>query len=314
MPETGLEQACILSERLRRCIATDPMLNERHVTCSFGVAEFPLHGAAMEDIIRVADAGMYISKHAGGNKVSHVEPSQETMYQGEQRQVIASYLEPFLRRDHLTTADEIVGAMTKIAAAVSDRDPSLTLMDAARTINRTVEAREMHAAGHGEIVASYADAIGRELSFSDSELADLVFAAHVHDIGKIIIPEKLLNKAGSLTFDEFQLVKSHAAVGAQIIGAVPGAENAQKFVLHHQERFDGGGYPDGLKGEQIPLGARIVAVAEAYVNMTADRPYASGKTPAEAMQEMEKFSGTQFDGMLVRVLIKQLKGDRAARA
>src|SRR5438270_1349844 len=185
----------------------------------------------MEDISRVADAGMYISKHAGGNKVSHVEPSQETMYQGEQRQVIASYLEGFLRRDHVPKAEEIVQAMTKIAAAVTDRDPTQALMDAARTINRTVESREMHAAGHGEIVASYADAIGRELSFSDSELADLVFAAQVHDIGKSIIPERLLNKAGSLTFDEFQVVKSHAAVGAQIIAAVPGADNAQKFVL-----------------------------------------------------------------------------------
>src|SRR5947209_13005220 len=236
------------------------------------------------------------------------------MYQGEQRQVIASYLEAFLRRDHVPQPEEIVQAMTKIAAAVTDRDPTKALMDAARTINRTVESREMHAAGHGEIVASYADAVGRELSYSEAELADLVFAAQVHDLGKIIIPEKLLNKAGSLTFDEFQLVKSHAAVGAQILATIPNAENATRFVLHHQERFDGGGYPDGLKGEEIPLGARIVAVAEAYVNMTADRPYASGKTPAEAMQEMEKFSGTQFDGMLVRVLIKQLKGDRAARA
>src|SRR5947209_19479862 len=118
MPETGLEQACILSERLRRCIATDPMLNERHVTCSFGVAEFPLHGAAMEDIIRVADAGMYISKHAGGNKVSHMEPSQETMYQGGQRQVIASYLEPFLRRDALTTAEGSAGAVNRRGAEV----------------------------------------------------------------------------------------------------------------------------------------------------------------------------------------------------
>ena len=314
MPETGMEQACILSERLRLWIATDSMLNERHVTGSFGVAEFPLHGAAMEDIIRVADAGMYISKHAGGNKVSHVEPSQETMYQGEQRQVIAAYLEAFLRRDYVPSAEDIVGAMSKIELAVTDRDPTVALMDAARTINRTVESREMHASGHGEIVASYADAVGRELSFSEQELRDLVFAAQVHDLGKIILPEKLLNKAGALTFDEFQLVKSHAAVGAQILGTIPGAENAQKFVLHHQERFDGGGYPEGLKGEEIPLGARIVAVAEAYVNMTADRPYANGKTPAEAMQELEKFSGTQFDGMLVRVLIKQLKGERAARS
>jgi HD-GYP domain-containing protein (c-di-GMP phosphodiesterase class II) len=177
-----------------------------------------------------------------------------------------------------------------------------------------LEAREIHATGHGDTVASYVRAIGEELALLDSDLAELIFAAQVHDVGKIILPERLLNKPTALNFDEYQLVKSHSAVGAKILEPVPGSDHAQSFVLHHQERFDGGGYPYGLKGEQIPQGARIIAVAEAYVNMTADRAYADGKTPVEAMLELERCSGTQFDGMIVRILIKQLKSERTARA
>jgi diguanylate cyclase (GGDEF)-like protein len=314
MPETGVEQATILSERLRLWIATDPMLNERRVTGSFGVAEFPLHGSNVEEIIRVADAGMYKAKHAGGNKVFSMAPTLDAETLGQHRQLIHAHLESILRREHVPNANEVLDALEKISKAVSEKDCQAVLMDAVRTVTRALESRELHATGHGETVASYVRAIGEELALPDADLAELIFAAQVHDVGKIILHERLLNKPTALNFDEYQLVKSHSAVGADILAAVPGTEQAQKFVLHHQERFDGGGYPNGLKGEQIPLGARIIAVAEAYVNMTSDRAYADGKTPVEAMLDLERSSGTQFDGMIVRILIKQLKSEKTARA
>ena len=108
-------------------------------------------------------------------------------------------------------------------------------------------------------------------------------------------------------------MKSHTVVGANLVDTIPDSQQIREWILYHQERYDGGGYPNSLKGEEIPLGARIIAVAEAYVNMTTDRAYADGKNPAEAMLELEKASGTQFDGMLVRVLIRQLKGQKAAK-
>ncbi len=314
MPETGVEQASILSERLRLWIATDPMLNERHITGSFGVAEFPLHGSSVEDIIREADAGMYVSKRSGGNKVSSVEARLQHDPQTEQRQMIAAHLENLLQREHIPNAKEIVGALQRFSEYVAPEKLRDVLMDALRTINQTVEAREMHAQNHGETVCSYAQAVARELSFGPREMEDLTFAAQVHDVGKIVVPERLLNKATALTFDEYQLMKSHTMVGAALMDIVPDSDNMRAWILHHQERYDGGGYPNGLKGEEIPLGARIIAVAEAYVNMTTDRAYADGKSPADAMHDLEKSSGTQFDGMLVRILIRQLKGQQAAKA
>lgn len=314
MPETGVEQASILSERLRLWIATDPMLNERHITGSFGVAEFPLHGSTVEDIIREADAGMYISKRSGGNRVSTVAATLQNDPQTEQRQMIAAHLEALLQREHIPSAGEIVTALKRFSEYLPAEKLRDALMDALRTINQTVESRELHALGHSDAVCSYARAIGHELSFGEREMDDLTFAAQVHDVGKIVVPERLLNKATPLSFDEFQLVKSHPVVGANLVDTVPDSKNVRDWILYHQERYDGGGYPNGLQGEEIPLGARIIAVAEAYVNMTTDRAYADAKSPAEAMLELEKASGTQFDGMLVRVLIRQLKGQRSAKA
>ncbi len=315
MPETSAEQARVLSERIRLWIATDPMLNDRHITGSFGVAAFPQHGTSVEDVIRFADSGMYLSKKAGGNKVSVAEEFNDDRVNISQRTMLKTYIEGFLNRDEAgpAEADELIVSLRKLAAEVKDGNDRQALMDAIRMLTRSAETRELHSAGHGKIVASHAQTIGREMGLGAEELADLVFAAQVHDVGKIVIPEKLLNKPAPLTPEEYQVIKSHPTVGGEIIAVIPGSQRMQDWVRYHQERFDGTGYPDGLKGEQIPLGARIIGVAEAYADMTADRPYAYVKNPVEAMSEMESLSGTQFDGLLVRLLIHQLRGEKVAR-
>ena len=153
MPETGIEQAQILSERLRLWIATDPMLNERHITGSFGVAAFPLHGSTVEDIVRVADAGMYVSKHAGGNRVSTAEEFSEGETTAVQHQLIASYIEGFLQRETMgpESAEELVATLRKMCAGLQD-DPE-PMREAIIVLARAAEARELHATGHGHSVA-----------------------------------------------------------------------------------------------------------------------------------------------------------------
>ena len=314
MPETSSEQACALSERLRLWIATDPMLSERHITGSFGVAEYPLHGNNVDDIVRMADIGMYASKRAGGNRVSVPELSAEAGGQSEQRKLISSYLAGLLRREHFASADEIMQALGRIKAAVPPEEASAALRQAVRMITRAVETRELHSTGHGETVASYVAAMARQMPFSPAEIEDLIFAAQVHDVGKIVVPEAILTKAGSLTFDEFSLMKSHPAVGAEIVSALPGSDDMQKFVRCHQEHLDGNGYPGGIREADIPLGARVIGVAEAYVNMISGKPYAEGKSPSEAMQELERGCGTHFDAAVVSILIEQLRGVRATAA
>ena len=313
MPETGVDQAQILAERLRLWVANDPMLNEHHITGSFGVGSFPMHGFQVEDIIRVADAGMYVSEHAGGNHDSTTEDLGEGENVAVKRQAICGYIEGFLQREHTGPEhlEELVTTLKKLGGGDDDVSNTQMLKESIEWLNRAAELRELHASNHGDSVARYAEIIGRALGLPPEELADLVFAARVHDVGKIFVPERILNKSGPLTEDEFYLVKMHAGVGSEIVATMPNSEILQKTIEHHHEAFDGTGYPGGLHGEQIPLLARIVALADAYVNMTADRSFAPAKTSDQALAELERMSGTRYDGMLVRVLSRELKAEKA---
>jgi diguanylate cyclase (GGDEF)-like protein len=312
MPETGIEQAQILAERLRLWISTDPMLQEHHITGSFGVASFPVHGFSAEDIIRVADAGMYVSKHAGGDRVSTVEEFAEGENMAVQRQLISGYIEGFLQREqtgpeHL---EELITTLRKLCGGEDECNVHV-LREAIEALTHAAESREMNANGHGEMVAHYALMIGRALGLSPEELVDLGYAARVHDVGKIFIPERILSKPGSLTEEEYYLVKMHPKVGAEILSTMPAGESMRDAVEHHHESFDGSGYPAGVRGEQIPLWSRILSIADAYANMTSEHSFGLMKNREQALAELEKHSGTRFDGMLVRILLRELKAEKS---
>jgi len=316
MPETGVEQAQVLAERLRLWLATDPMLQEHHITGSFGVASFPVHGLSAEDIIRVADSGMYISKRAGGDRVCTADEFGVDEHGAVQRQLLSAYIEGFLQREHTGPEHltELLSTLAKLSGG-EEQDQSQkpeVLRESIEALTRAGELREVTAAGHGDLVARYSQLIGRALNLAPEDLDDIGYAARVHDVGKVFVPGRILNKNGPLTEDEFYLVKLHPHVAAEILATIPGSEALQQAVEHHHEAFDGGGYPDGLRGEQIPLWARILAVADSYVNMTTDRPFAPARTSEQALAELERLSGTRYDGMLVRVLARELKSERAS--
>src|SRR5437868_6531401 len=312
MPETGVDQAQILAERLRLWVANDPMLNEHHITGSFGVASFPVHGFSAEDIIRVADAGMYVSKHAGGNRVSTAEEFSEGENSAVQRQMFSGYIEGFLQREHTGPEhlEELLNTLQKMSAAEDGYNVHL-LKESIEALSRAAELREVHGSGHGEAVAHHVEIIAHALSLPPEETSELTYAARIHDVGKIFVPERILNKSGPLTEDEFYIVKMHARVGSEIVATIPHSETLQKALAHHHEAFDGSGYPAGLRGEEIPLWARIIAIADAYVNMTTERSFAPSKTSDQALNELEGLSGTRYDGMLVRILNRQLKAEKA---
>src|SRR6266852_3541442 len=314
MPETGVEQAQILAERLRLWIAQDAMLKEHQITGSFGVGSFPVHGFSVEDIIRVADAGMYVSKHAGGDRVSTAEEFAEGETAAMQRQLISGYIEGFLQREHTGPEhlEELITTLKKLGGDEEDGDDANVLRESIEALTHAAKSRELNSSGHGDMVARYCEVVARSLGLPAEEVADLTYAARIHDVGKIFVPEQTLNKSGPLTEDEFYLLKMHAHVGAEIMAAVPGSEKLQKAVEHHHEAVDGVGYPAGLRGEQIPLWSRIMAIADAYANMTTERSFAAAKSSEQALAELERLSGTRYDGMLVRILIRELKAEKAS--
>jgi diguanylate cyclase (GGDEF)-like protein len=315
MPETGREQAEVLAERLRQWISTDAMLSEHHITGSFGVASFPTHGFSIEDIIRVADAGMYVSKRSGGNRVSAAEEFAAGEEFAPQRQQISSYIEGFLQREHNGPEhlEELASMLVKLCGGEEECNVPL-LKESIEVLSRAAESRELRTSGHGDLVARYTEVLARALHLAPEETSDLVYAARIHDVGKIFVPERILNKPGPLTDDEFFLVRMHARVGAEIAAVLPHSAMMRQAIEHHHQRFDGTGYPDGAKGEQIPLWARIISLADAYANMLTEQSIGAARTPEQALDELSKMSGTGFDGMLVRLLLRELKSERASSA
>ncbi|HLB92356.1 MAG TPA: diguanylate cyclase, partial [Terriglobales bacterium] len=252
MPETGIEQAQVLAERLRLWVATDPMLEEHHITGSFGVASFPVHGFSMEDLIRVADAGMYVAKHAGGNQVSTSDAFGEGS--AVQRQLVSGYIEGFLQREHNGPEhlEELVTTLRKLCGRDGEDDKDRkAIKEAVEALSRAAELREHNAAGHGEQCSHYTGMIARGLNLAAHEVEDLTFAGRVHDVGKLFVPDRVLNKAGALTEDEFAVIKKHPLVGAEVLRAIPDIERVAEAIESHHEAFDGNGYPRGLKGEDI---------------------------------------------------------------
>ena len=181
-----------------------------------------------------------------------------------------------------------------------------THLGTAEALAAALEAKDTYTADHARSIADLAVAVGRALGVDDDGLRDLRYGAIFHDIGKIAIPDAILNKPGPLTEDELAVVRRHPEVGEQILSPVPFLAGVRRIVRHDHERWDGNGYPDGLRGAAIPLGARIVLVVDAYHAMCSDRPYRSAMSTEEAREELRRHAGTQFDPEVVDALLDVL--------
>jgi putative two-component system response regulator len=174
---------------------------------------------------------------------------------------------------------------------------------------RAVEAKDSYTEAHTARVAAAALALGKAIGLPDDELDHLYRGAMLHDIGKIGVPDGILLKPGSLTAEELERIQQHPAIGEDIARPLRSAHALLTIIRHHHERFDGTGYPDGLKGEDIPLLARIVAIADAFDAMTTNRPYRGARAEAEALDILEREAGRQWDPALVLTFLSDVVAD-----
>ena len=179
-----------------------------------------------------------------------------------------------------------------------------------RLLVSRIEEKDPYTHGHTERVAQYSVAIAKELGFTPEEVQRIQFGAFLHDIGKVHTQSEVLLKPGALTEEEWMMVKAHPVRGAEMIKGVKFLERVTDMVRHHHERVDGRGYPDGLKGEQISVGAKIVNVADAFDAMTTDRPYRAGLTVEQAMSQLTEKAGTQFAAEIVQVFVPAIREGR----
>ena len=180
----------------------------------------------------------------------------------------------------------------------------MCIRDRAQALGTAVDARDPYTQGHSIRVSEYSGLLGQELGL-DAEHVDLLkYVALLHDVGKVGVPDAVLKKADNFTAEEYEEMKKHVDIGADIISAMKTLGQGADWVRYHHERWDGTGFPEGLKGEEIPLEARIIACADAFDAMTTDRPYKERMTYEEAKEEIVRCSGTQFDPEIVKVMVK----------
>jgi HD-GYP domain-containing protein (c-di-GMP phosphodiesterase class II) len=233
---------------------------------------------------------------------------------------IINKLNSIARIDHVSIKHESEAEqLVELNCAVDELLESYSIaQDTIRSLSQQVRKNNLHAImaliealnakdpytrGHSERVSIYSLLISEHMNLSDEEIDSIYIASYLHDIGKIGIHENVLNKPEKLTRDEYEHIKSHPGISGQIVSQLPNLEHIASVVRHHHERHDGNGYPDGLKGLDIPLGARILAIADAFDAMTTTRPYRDGYKAKEALSEIDRCAGLQFDPELTPIFI-----------
>ncbi len=230
--------------------------------------------------------------------------------ESKRRVLGALYLDNLSVKNAFSEYDlELLSAIGKQAGIAVDKvrlteENERLFLGTIRTLVATIEAKDHYTRGHTERVTAYATELGRHLDLSARDRADVRLASLLHDVGKIGIPESILTKPGRLTEPEFEVMKRHPVIGAEIAGNIDNIERVRGIVLAHHERWDGTGYPGGLTGEEIPLGARILAVADAYDAMTSSRTYRRNFSREEIVLEFQRCAGSQFDRGIVEVFLK----------
>jgi putative nucleotidyltransferase with HDIG domain len=180
-------------------------------------------------------------------------------------------------------------------------------LDIIRSLVNAIEARDPYTRGHSEQTTKYAVSIAQKMALPAEAIEVVRYAASLHDIGKIGIKENILKKVKKLTADEYSHIKNHPFMGAQILKPIKSLQEVIPIVYHHHERYDGKGYLDGLQRDEIPIGARILSVADSFEAMTSDRPYHKGLPKEEAMEQLKKSSGTQFDPHVVNAFMEVME-------
>lgn len=276
--EADTDLALEVAERILTAVESYPFEGREvqpkgKLTVSIGVATYPGNAASKEELLKVAEEALYRAKNTARSKV-------------------ALYFSVF---------DDLKSELNQ-----SD----LSLLNTIKTLITVINAKDKYTFGHSERVVKYSTALAEQLGMNDQQTKFIKYGAFLHDIGKIEIGREILNKSKPLNQDEWATLKNHPQWGADIVKPVSALRQILPQILYHHERFDGKGYPHGLKGTEIPLNARILTIADSFDAMTSARPYQTARSLSEAVQELHRCSGIQFDPQLVEAFSKALKNIR----
>jgi two-component system cell cycle response regulator len=276
LPETEPAEALAAAENLRHAVAAYLFAagGGTRLTCSVGVAAYAQDGVDRAALVEAAERAVRAAKRLGRNQA---------------------------RAAHEPAVDALGGYG-------GARDEA-ALAGTVEALSALVEARDHYAARHAQDVAALTLRLALVSGCVAADARRIAVAARLHDVGKVMVPDAVLQKPAALSDQEWALMRTHPDVGADVVSRAPALRALAPLIRAHHEHWDGGGYPRGLAGEDIPLGARIIAVANAYGAMTTDRPYRQALSPARALAELERRAGTSFDPAVVTALERVLNAD-----
>lgn len=274
LPNTCEDEAVVIAENIHKNIENEYFYGQesqpnRNLTVSIGVSVFPDKSADDVELIKSADDALYRAK-LFKNRVER----------------------------YSSVLEELKNDM--------DKEEEKALASAKKLIS-LINAKDRYTYGHSERVVFYSRILAERLKLSKKEKMILIYSAYIHDIGKINVEKDILMKATPLTNEEWEILKNHPKGGVDIIKPIKELKDIEPIILHHHERYDGTGYPDGLKGQEIPYIARILTIVDSFDAMTSDRPYKKKRTYLQAIREIERCSGTQFDPYIAKVFISIIK-------
>ena len=275
LPNTSEEDAIKLAERLRIKVEKTYFSGEENqpngnLTVSIGTSIYPSKAKNAVELFKSADDALYRAKFFDKNRVESYTSILEEL--------------------KIDTEDEHIDIITSIKTLIS-----------------VINAKDKYTYGHVERVVIYSRLLADKLKLNEKNKKELIYGAYMHDIGKINIPKEILNKNMPLTPNEWEIMKQHSVNGVEIIKSVESLKEIAPLILHHHERYDGNGYPDNLKGKDIPYLVRMLTVVDCFDAMTSSRPYNTRKTYEQAIEELKKCSGTQFDKEITDSFIEVIR-------
>ena len=295
LPDTDETEGLILAKRILEAVNLRMFGNEEHsvkIKLSMGVAAYPddnvLKGM---ELISAADKALSRVKEDGGNKAYSSSSTK-----GKKMDLPVKAIEA---PADISLMREKIDKLTRSA--------NQNVIEAIFAFAKTIEIKDHYTGTHVEKTVHYAEKMAEAAGLPSDEIERIKQSAALHDLGKIGISEKILLKPGKLTKEEFDEIKKHPQIGVDIIRPIHFMHDLIPLMLHHHEMWDGKGYPDGLKGEETPVGARIIAIADAYDALTSDRPYRKAFAVGKAIEIIKEGSGTQFDPKLIAIFLDILK-------